>query len=193
MTFQSLMRFSDMLARVFAGGNSSTKMWRYVSDLFHEISRNCVSLNPYPATIFVLKISPAFLRLLHIRLDFCNVSDYRCAYDCGSRGRELDPGPVPYFRGDWSWNNFYGHSPPFRWLIQGWLLSVTSKVCTRDCSSLARKKCGYVNWASPMTIAVDQGVNQQHKKTRLDFFIESNNSKPEQSDLVPYCMQYRLP
>ena len=29
-----------------------------------------------------------------------NVSGYRCVSDCRSRGRELDPGPVPYFRGD---------------------------------------------------------------------------------------------
>ena len=29
-----------------------------------------------------------------------NVSGYRCVSDCGSRGREFDPGPVPYFRGD---------------------------------------------------------------------------------------------
>ena len=29
-----------------------------------------------------------------------NVSDYRCASDCRSRGREFDPGPVPYFCGD---------------------------------------------------------------------------------------------
>ena len=44
---------------------------------------------------------------------------------------EFDPGPVPYFRGDWSWNNFYGHSPPFRWFIQEGLLSVTSEsMCT---------------------------------------------------------------
>ena len=28
------------------------------------------------------------------------------------RGREFNPGPAPYFRGDWSWNIFYGHSPP---------------------------------------------------------------------------------
>ena len=33
-----------------------------------------------------------------------NVSVYRCVSDCRSRGREFDPGPVPYFRGDWSWN-----------------------------------------------------------------------------------------
>ena len=31
-----------------------------------------------------------------------NVSGYRCVSDCRSRGREFDPGPVPYFRGDWS-------------------------------------------------------------------------------------------
>ena len=76
-----------------------------------------------------------------------NVSGYRCVSDCRSRGREFDPGPVPYFRGDWSWNNFYGHSPPFRWSIQEGLLSVTSEsMCTNywltACSSLPRKKCG---------------------------------------------------
>ena len=76
-----------------------------------------------------------------------NVSGYRCVSDCRSRGREFDPGPVPYFRGDWSWNNFYGHSPPFRWFIQEGLLSVTSEsMCTNywltACLSLPRKKCG---------------------------------------------------
>ena len=29
-----------------------------------------------------------------------NVSGFRCVSDCRSRGREFDPGPVPYFRGD---------------------------------------------------------------------------------------------
>ena len=29
-----------------------------------------------------------------------DVSGYRCMSDCRSRGREFDPGPVPYFRGD---------------------------------------------------------------------------------------------
>ena len=29
-----------------------------------------------------------------------NVSGYRCVSNCRSRGREFDPGPVPYFRGD---------------------------------------------------------------------------------------------
>ena len=43
------------------------------------------------------------------------------------------------------WNNFYCHSPPFGWIIQEGLLSVTSEsICTKcwltACSSLARKK-----------------------------------------------------
>ena len=29
-----------------------------------------------------------------------NLSGYRCEADCRSRGREFDPGPVPYLRGD---------------------------------------------------------------------------------------------
>ena len=29
-----------------------------------------------------------------------DVSGYRRVSDCRSRGREFDPGPVPYFRGD---------------------------------------------------------------------------------------------
>ena len=29
-----------------------------------------------------------------------NVSGNRCESGCRSRGREFDPGPVPYFRGD---------------------------------------------------------------------------------------------
>ena len=29
-----------------------------------------------------------------------NVSGYKCVSDCKSRGREFDPGPVPYFLGD---------------------------------------------------------------------------------------------
>ena len=75
-----------------------------------------------------------------------NVSGNRCKSDCRSWDREFDPGPVPYFRGDWSWNNFYGHSP-FRWIIQEGLLSVTNEsMCTKywltACSSLPRKKCG---------------------------------------------------
>ena len=109
-------------------------------------------------TVFVLRIMSYILGIMYCVLPWCaynigprsavgNVSGYRCVSDCRSRGREFDPGPVPYFRGDWSWNNFYGHSPPFRWYIQEGLLSVTSEsMCTNywltACSSLPRKKCG---------------------------------------------------
>ena len=89
-----------------------------------------------------------------------NVSGYRCVSNCRSRGRDFDPGPVQYFRGDWSWNNFFGHSPPFRWFIQEGLFSVTSEsMCTNywltACSSLSRKIV--VMWTDrpAMTIAVD--------------------------------------
>ena len=75
-----------------------------------------------------------------------NVSGYRCVSDCRSRGREFDPGPVPYFRGlimKWFLRSFSS----FRWFIQEGLLSVTSEsMCTNywltACSSLPRKKCG---------------------------------------------------
>ena len=74
------------------------------------------------------------------------IMSYRCVSDCRSRGREFNFGPVPYFPGDQSWNNFYSHSPPFGWFIQEGLLSVTSEsMCTKywltACSSLPRKKC----------------------------------------------------
>ena len=38
--------------------------------------------------------------LLELRSAVGNVSGYICVSDCRSRGREFDPGPVPYFRGD---------------------------------------------------------------------------------------------
>ena len=98
-----------------------------------------------------------------------NISDYRCTSDCRSRGPMLYPGPVQYFHGDWSWNNFYGHTPAFCWFIQDGLLSVTSEsICTNywltACSNLPRKKC--VRWTDrpPMTIAVDWDVKQQNKQ-----------------------------
>ena len=102
-----------------------------------------------------------------------NVSGYRCVSDCRSRGREFDPGPVPYFRGDWSWNEFYGHSPPFRWFIQEGLLSVTREsMCTNywltACSSLPRKSV--VKWTDrpALTIAVDMGrkATKTNKQTK---------------------------
>ena len=91
-----------------------------------------------------------------------NMSGNRCESDCRSRGREFEPGPVLYFPGDWSWKNFYGHSPPFRWIIQEGLLSVTSEsMCMKywltACSNCPGKSV--VRWTDrpAMTIAVDLG------------------------------------
>ena len=64
-----------------------------------------------------------------------NVSGCRYMSDCTFRGPEFDPGPVPYFRGDWSWNNFYGHSPPFRGFKKG-CCQLQAKVCARSTGQL---------------------------------------------------------
>ena len=42
-----------------------------------------------------------------------NMSHCRYMPDCRFMGPKFNPGPVPCFHGDWSRNNFYGHSPPF--------------------------------------------------------------------------------
>ena len=60
-----------------------------------------------------------------------NVSGYRCVSDCRFRGREFDPGPAPYFRGDWSWNDSYGHSPPFADSFKKGCCQLQAKVCAR--------------------------------------------------------------
>ena len=60
-----------------------------------------------------------------------NVSGYRCVSDFRSRGREFDPSQVPYFRGDWSWNDFYGHSPPSADSFKKGCCQLQAKVCAR--------------------------------------------------------------
>ena len=106
-----------------------------------------------------------------------NMSGYRCVSDCRPRGREFDPGPVPYFHGDWSWNDFYGHSPPFRWFIQEGLLSVTSESMSTNywltaCSSLSRKSVYRWNDRPAMTIAVDLGRKVTNKITKVQLASE---------------------
>ena len=87
----------------------------------------------------------------------------------------LDPkyGPGRYFRGDWLWNNLYGHPAPFRWIIQERLLSVTSEsMCTKywltACSSLPRKKVFlYIGELTvpPWPLLLTWDVKQQNKWT----------------------------
>ena len=62
---------------------------------------------------FILAFNQA--QFTRLRSAVGNVSGYRYMSDCRSRGREFDPSPVPYFRGDWSWNNLYRHSPLLCW------------------------------------------------------------------------------
>ena len=88
---------------------------------------------------------------------------------------------VPYFHRDWSWNNFCGHSPPFRWFIQKVLLSVTSEsICIKywlnTCSSLPRKK-SVVRWTDrrDMTIAV---YCSKTNKTKLQKTENHHGLKP---------------
>ena len=99
-----------------------------------------------------------------------NVSGYRCVSDCRSRGREFNPGPVAYFRGDWSWNKFYGHSPPFRWYIQEGLRKYVHQLLVNRLFKPAQEK-RVVRWTDrpAMTIAVDLGhkATKQTNKTNL--------------------------
>ena len=51
--------------------------------------------------LFCLKVTENYtIGIAGPRSAVGNVSGYRCVSDCRSRGREFDPGPVPYFRGD---------------------------------------------------------------------------------------------
>ena len=116
------------------------------------------------------------------------------------KGCEFDPGRVPYFPGDWSWNNFHGHSPPFRWFIQEGFLSVTSESLCKiywliAWPSLPRKNC-VVRWTDrpAMTIAVDLGrkARKQTKKRQISsvsslFAIltkHSMNSSPDNQHFI---------
>ena len=94
-----------------------------------------------------------------------NMSDYRCISDCRSRGCEFDPGLVPYFRGHWSWNHFYGHSPLFGWFIQEGLLSVQAKVCARSTGCPGKSVVRSTDCPN-MTIAVDWDIKQQTNQTK---------------------------
>ena len=115
----------------------------------------------FPVICFISIKTSLIIFLIGPRSTVGNVSGKRCESDCRSRGRKFDPGPFQYFHGDWLWNNFYGHSPPFCWIIQEGLMSVTSKsMCTKywltACSSLSRKKVWWTD-CTAKTIAVDLG------------------------------------
>ena len=61
-----------------------------------------------------------------------NVSRNRCESDYRSRDREFDPGPVRYFRGDWSWNNFMVILLPSAESFKKGCCELQGKVCARS-------------------------------------------------------------
>ena len=59
----------------------------------------CISLQVYDNIVYKTFLYQT-QALTRPRCAVGNVSGYRCVSDGKSRGREFDPGPVPYFRGD---------------------------------------------------------------------------------------------
>ena len=60
-----------------------------------------INIGRYALDTIILEMrSEVTVTVTELRSAVGNVSGYRCVSDCRSRGREFDPGPVPYFRGD---------------------------------------------------------------------------------------------
>ena len=147
--------------------------WSWVYLLFHwHWGRQQVARfsNTKPPGLSLRKLTHS--KYTGPRSTVCNVSGNRCESDCRSRGRELNPSPVPFFRGDRSLNNFYGHSLPFRWIIQQGLLSVTSEIMYTKywltaCSEFPRKSV--LRWTDcpAMTIAVDLGCEATKQTNKI--------------------------
>ena len=92
--------------------------------------------------------------------------------DCRSRGHKFDPGPVPYFLGDRSWNNFYCHSPPSadsKRVVVSYKRKYVHKVLANCLVKLAQER-SVVSWTdcADMTIADDWDVtNQTNPKKKI--------------------------
>ena len=69
---------------------------------FDDFFRNqkCSIFNMNYLLLVMIYVKSETLYNLLLRSAVGNVSGYRCASDCRSRGREFDPGQIPYFRGD---------------------------------------------------------------------------------------------
>ena len=136
------MLLSHICTRTCLNGTLTKYFFSTNGELSYTLNKNAWA---YSETRTDLWVSPTVWST-GLRRAVGNVSGNRCESDCRYRGREFDPSPLPYLRGDWSWNNFYGHSPPFRWIIIEGFLSVTgesmfTKYWLTACSSLPRKKC----------------------------------------------------
>ena len=90
------------------------------------------------------------------------MSGNKCKSDCRSRGREIHPCTVPYFRGDWSWNNFYGILLHSAESFKKVCCQLQVQVCAGSTGQLLVKACpgkSVVRWTDrpAKTIAVDLG------------------------------------
>ena len=94
--------------------------------------------------------------------------------NCRSMGREFGPRQVQFFCGDWSWNIFYGNSPPtadFRRIGVNYKRKYVHEVMVNRLVKLAQEK-SVVTWTDclGMAIAVDWDVKPQsiqNIRTRL--------------------------
>ena len=83
----------------------------------------------------------------------------------------VDPGPVPYFHGDWSLNNFYDHSVPStdsRRAVVSYKWKYVHEVLVKCMVKLAQEK-SVVRWTDllNMIITVDWDVKPQTKQNCL--------------------------
>ena len=80
-------------------------------------------------------------------------------------GMRTVSGPATFFRGDWSWNNFYGHSLPTadwsRTVVRYWGLVLVNRLGRLPRNSVVR-----LIVRLDMTIVVDWGVKQQTNKIK---------------------------
>ena len=91
--------------------------------------------------------------------------------DCRSRGHKFDHRLVPYFHGDWLWNNFYGHAPSTnsRRAVVSYKQNYVHEVLV-NCFNLLSQACPgktVVRWIDrlDMTIAFDWDLKPQTKQT----------------------------
>ena len=64
------------------------------------------------------------------------------ASDLDPQRSVFNPNPIPYFLGDWSLNNFYGHSPPADLIgdVVSYMENYVQKVLVNPLVKLATEK-----------------------------------------------------
>ena len=160
--------FSRLLLYHLTLINNSPATFLSLLFLFHLLFATCL-LNSSPYSSCILLLLPTGQHHTSLVPVGLVQTGYKYVSDCRSRSHKFNPGPVPYFHLDLSWTNFYCHFPPFCWIIQEGLLSVTNESMCKKYSTgyLLIHACpekNVVRWFdhSTMTIAIDLG----HKATK---------------------------